>query len=271
MSTVEPHIAAAGTGSAAARVLHLANPYMTGPDVTEAQQLLTSGPYGDFHTGGIDGEYGELTAGAAMRAKWALGYPAARVDGAFGPRLKEYLEGTPLPGDYAARRARRLANPTAQLRAQVVAYAEWGVAHEPQIGYSENGPRLAGLGRPRLLPLETDCSGFATLCFNWATAPDPNGNDYNPHRTAYTGTMLKASQPLPRSAVQPGDLVVFGSYPGNHVCVVVRSGLDPVLVSHGSDSGPKHVPFSAELAWQAQHGGPQPNPGLVTWLSAFPA
>src|SRR5581483_9425111 len=119
MSTVEPHIAAAGTGSAAARVLHLANPYMTGPDVTEAQQLLTSGPYGDFHTGGIDGEYGELTAGAAMRAKWALGYPAARVDGAFGPRLKEYLEGTPLPGDYAARRARRLANPTAQLRAQV--------------------------------------------------------------------------------------------------------------------------------------------------------
>jgi hypothetical protein len=271
MSTVEPHAVVAERTAASARVLHLSNPFMTGPDVTEAQQLLTNGPYGDFHVGGIDGEYGELTAGAAMRAKWAVGYPETKVDGAFGPRLKTFLQGAPLPTDYAARRAQRLAHPYAQLRAQIVANAEWGVAHEQQIHYSENGPRLAGLGHPRLLPLLTDCSGFATLCYNWATAPDPNGNEYDPHRTAYTGTMMKACHAVPRTAVQPGDLVIFGSYPGNHVCLVARVGVDPLLVSHGSDSGPKHVPFSAELAWQARHGGPQPSPGLVSWWSAFPA
>jgi cell wall-associated NlpC family hydrolase len=270
MSTVEPHPAPPTPDVATGRVLHLANPHMTGPDVTAAQQLLTSSPYGDFNVGGIDGEYGELTAAATSRAKWALGYPDTKVDGAFGPKLEAYLGGAPLPADYAARRAQRLAHPYAQQRAQIVANAEWGVAHESQIHYSENGPRLAGLGHPQLLPLVTDCSGFATLCFNWAAAPDPNGNAYDPHKTAYTGTMMMACHPVPRSAVQPGDLVVFGAYPGNHVCVVVRTGADPLLVSHGSEGGPKHVPFSAELAWQAAHGGPQPSPGLVMWLSAFP-
>src|SRR5690349_12989193 len=117
MATVEPHAAPTVAPTVVgARVLHLANPHMTGPDVTEAQQLLTTGPYGDFQVGGIDGEYGELTAGATRRAKWALGYPDDKVDGAFGPNLEAYLEGKPLPADYAARRAQRLAHPHADQR-----------------------------------------------------------------------------------------------------------------------------------------------------------
>ena len=271
MSTTEPHPARQPSGPANARLLHLANPPMTGADVTEAQQLLTSNPYRDFQPGGVDGEYGELTAAAVRRAKWTLGYPDARVDGAFGTTLKAYLEGTPLPSDYASRRQERLATPSTDVRARIVACAEWGVANEEQISYSQNGPRLAGLGRPKLLPLVTDCSGFATLCYDWAGAPDPNGNGYDPHGAAYTGTMLTTCHAVPRAAVQRGDLVVFGAYPGNHVCVVVQTGGDPLLVSHGSDSGPKHVSYSAEHAWQAAHGGPQPAPGVVTWLSIFPA
>jgi hypothetical protein len=269
VSAIDPHTTPQPTKLATARVLHLANPHMIGPDVTEAQQLLTSSKYGDFHPGGLDGEYGELSAGAAYRAKWALGYPEEKLDGAFGPNVKAYLEGAPLPPDYAKRRQQRLAHPSGALRKQVVSFAEWGVAHQPQIEYSENGPRLAGLGHPKLLPLTTDCSGFSTLCYNWAAAPDPNGNAYNPHATAYTGTMLKACHPIPRTAVQPGDLVIFGGYPGNHVCVVVQTGSDPLLVSHGGNDGPKHISFSAERAWQAAHGRPAPNPGLVTWLTIF--
>jgi hypothetical protein len=271
MATTDPQTAPPPAAPATARVLHLANPHMTGPDVREAQQLLTSGHYGNFHPGGVDGEYGELTAGAAYRAKWALGYPEANVDGAFGPTLKGYLQGAPLPADYAQRRQQRLANPSVHVRQQIVSFAEWGVANTAHIAYSENGPRLAGLEHPKLLPLETDCSGFATLCYDWAAAPDPNGGGYNPHETAYTGTMLKTCRPIPASAVQPGDLVVFGGYPGNHVCLVVQTGSDPLLVSHGDSTGPKHISFSAEHAWQAANGRPAPNPGQVTWLSMFPA
>ena len=75
MSTTEvPEKTAPGT-TEKGRVLQLANPLFTGPDVKEAQQLLTSNKYGNFHPGEIDGEYGELTAGAVRRAKWTLGYP----------------------------------------------------------------------------------------------------------------------------------------------------------------------------------------------------
>lgn len=45
----------------------------------------------------------------------------------------------------------------------VVAIANWGVAHEPQIGYERSRP-IDGLNQPHKLPLQTDCSGFATLC-----------------------------------------------------------------------------------------------------------
>jgi len=51
---------------------------------------------------------------------------------------------------------------------------------------------------------------------------------------------------------------------GQHVCVVVAAGRDPMLVSHGSDSGPKRLRFSAEDAYQRGHGH-----GNAVWLSAF--
>ena len=56
-----------------------------------------------------------------------------------------------------------------------------------EIHYRESRP-IPALDRPRSLPLETDCSGFATLCYSWAGAPDPNGNGFSGE--GYTGTML---------------------------------------------------------------------------------
>ena len=52
------------------RVLQLANPHVVGTDVEEAQRLLVRNAFGSFDPGGVDGEYGELTAGAVERAKW---------------------------------------------------------------------------------------------------------------------------------------------------------------------------------------------------------
>ena len=76
----------------------------------------------------------------------------------------------------------------------------------------------------RTLPLATDCSGFATLCYFLAGAPDPNGLDYCGQ--GYTGTLLRHLPHVGQSDVRPGDIVVWGSYPGRHCAVVLEPGTE---------------------------------------------
>ena len=77
--------------------------------------------------------------------------------------------------------------------------------------------------------------------------------------------MLSRCRHIPRAAVQPGDLVVWTPPDdGHHVCIVVAAGADPWLVSHGDDTGPKKLRFSAEDAAQRRNGHK-----TATWLSAF--
>jgi hypothetical protein len=77
--------------------------------------------------------------------------------------------------------------------------------------------------------------------------------------------MLGHCRRIPRSAVQPGDLVVWTPpRVGQHVCLVIQGGADPLLVSHGDESGPKKLRFSAEDDYQRRHGH-----GTAVWLSAF--
>jgi cell wall-associated NlpC family hydrolase len=111
----------------------------------------------------------------------------------------------------------------------------------------------------RELPLTTDCSGFATLCYFLAGAPDPNGNGYDGH--GWTGTLLEAMENIDRRAVLPGDIVVWGEYPGHHCAIVLEPGDDPLLASHGQERGPIEIAFSTECRYQ---------PSEVTWLSALP-
>ncbi|HEY6056033.1 MAG TPA: hypothetical protein VIU86_19040 [Gaiellaceae bacterium] len=251
------------------RTLQLANPHMQGPDVEQAQQLLRSNPFGSFDPGGVDGDYGTLTADAVKRAKWLLGYPPKAVDGSFGPSLKAFLSGTKkLPAGYQKARDQRLqAGPSeAQLRAAIVKWALWGVQNTARIAYAQGATRLAALGSPKTLPLGTDCSGFATLCYAWAGAPNPNfPGPYDASKGGYTGTLLSHCRHIPRAAVQVGDLVVWSPpAEGQHVCIVVATGPDPWLVSHGDDTGPKKLRFSDEDAAQRRGGHT-----TVTWLSAF--
>jgi hypothetical protein len=236
------------------RTLHLTNPLMTGPDVEQLQQLLA--PY---HPGAVDGEYGPATAGAVKQAKWALGYPDRQCDGTAGPKLVAYLQGTPVPPDYPARQQERQQELASALtiRDQIVAYARWGIENEAQIHYEQLRP-IDGVQTVQQLPLRTDCSGFATLCYAWAGAPDPNGLGFNGQ--GYTGTMLTAMRRIPLSAVQPGDLVVWGPSPGNHVALVLESGDDPLLCSHGQEKGPVEIRFSVETKYQ---------PAPVVWLSCL--
>ena len=242
------------------RKLGLTNPHLTGADVKQAQQLLTTNPYGNFQPGAIDGEFGPATAAATKEAKWELGFPEKACTTTFGPGIEGLLSGKPLPPSYAARRKQRLQKVTGGtgLRAKIVQLARWGIQNEPQIHYQQLRP-VDGMSQPKKLPLYTDCSGFSTLCYKWAgSTVDPNGGNWT---GAYTGTMLQHCRHIPKSAVKPGDLVVWGAYPGHHVALVLEAGADPLLCSHGQEKGPFAITFSAESKFQ---------PTPATWLSCLP-
>lgn len=67
----------------------------------------------------------------------------------------------------------------------------------------------------------TDCSGFATLCYKAAGAPDPNGLGYN--GAGWTGTL--AAHGRRTNDPQPGDLCFYGTAPPfNHVAVYIGGG-----------------------------------------------
>ncbi len=251
------------------RTLQLTNPHLVGADVENAQMLLAKNPFGDFQPGGVDGEFGEVTADAVRRAKWGLGYPAGQINGTYGPVLEEYLSGTKaLPAAYAKLRERRLAEAPAEaaIRKKIVEWALWGVQNTVRIAYSQGSNRLAALETPGSLPLATDCSAFLTLCYRWSNAPNPNWNGpYNAEAGGYTGTMLKHLKHIPQSKAKLADLVVWTPpATGAHVAMIASGGADPWLVSHGSDSGPKKVRFSDVDAWQRQAGH-----GTTSFLSAF--
>ena len=245
----------ATTTTTPVRTLHLANPLLAGPDVKALQKLLA--PYSP---GPVDGQYGPLTAAAVERAKWALGYPERRCDEVAEPKLVAYLGGTPVPAGFESRQEKRREQAAAAhvVRKRIVANARWGIANEPRIHYEQLRP-IDGIGEPRKLPLYTDCSGFSTLCYAWAGAPDPNGLGYSGE--GYTGTMLTHMKPIVADAVQPGDLVVWGPPPGHHVALVLETGPDPLLCSHGQEAGPAATRFSVESEYQ---------PSPATWLSCMP-
>ncbi len=262
-------LGAGGVADPGPRILQLTNPYMTGPDVEEAQRLLATNPFEDFEPGHPDGEYGPVTADATQAAKFALGHPTNKVNRTFGPLLKGYLDGSkPLPTAYALLRAKRLAAAPAEaaIRKKIVEWALWGVTNTAQIAYSQGTSRLAALGTPGSLPLATDCSAFATLCYGWAKAPNPNfDGPYDIAAGGYTGTILTHCKHIPQSAAKPGDLVVWTPpSDGAHVGILVSTGANPWLVSHGSDSGPLKIRFADVDAYQRQQGH-----GTTVYLSAF--
>ena len=140
----------------------------------------------------------------------------------------------------------------ATLREKIVTAARWGIEHEPQIHYGETRP----IPLARRLPLTTDCSGFVTLCYYLAGAPDPNGNRYSGY--GWTGTLLRHLPAIGPVDLRRGDIVVWGAYPGRHCAIVLEADDDPLLASHGQERGPIAIRFSAECRYQ---------PPQVTWLT----
>ena len=133
-----------------------------------------------------------------------------------------------------------IAPTSAQVRAAVVARAHWGVFHHGQFTYDEIRP----MPLTTRLPITTDCSGFVTLCYWLAGAPDPNGLGYSGE--GYTGTLLSHGQHITLDKVIPGDVIVYGPGTGWHTALVVEKGADPVTVSMGEQGDPSLVRVSQD-------------------------
>jgi hypothetical protein len=123
-------------------------------------------------------------------------------------------------------------------RQRVVKWALWGVKHSAAFDYTQTMLRDDWLTlKPGHLTLpsfhiDTDCSGFVTLCYKWSGLPDPNGLGYK--TLGYTGTLLDhASKILPTAEGLPGDLLVYGPGTGEHVVVLLEHAPDPLTATHG--------------------------------------
>lgn len=229
------------------------NPFQKSDEVKRLQKALQTA---SLYNGPIDGIFGGATGNSCYRAKYRLGYPDDQVNRCGGQMLLNYLTGAKeLPDDYKERRQERLkkVDEHQAIRDKMVEYMKWSIANEPAIHYAQVRP-MDKLHTPKVLPWWTDCSEFVTTIYCWAGAPDPNGLNYNGQ--GYTGTLLDHGTSIAYYNAKPGDVVIWGTWPGHHTALIysVTDPHDPDCCSHGSDSGPKIVSLSVETAVQARFG-----------------
>jgi peptidoglycan hydrolase-like protein with peptidoglycan-binding domain len=227
MREQEPQLPAEGRAPRADPLLQQGS---TGSAVVELQTLLAKA---GFSPGAADGNFGPMTKTAVMNFQRARGLGA---DGIVGPATWAALR-APAP------------TPVSGLREKIVAEAQWGLSNAGGIHYRQLRP-MDGINQRHKLPLDTDCSGFVTLCYKWAGAGDPNGLGFNGQ--GYTGTLLGYLTAVTQSQVKAGDLVLWSrNGAGKHVALVLEPGSDPLLVSHGEEAGPYTVRFSASNRYHA--------------------
>lgn len=141
-------------------------------------------------------------------------------------------------------------------RAELAALMDYLCAHEPHIHYAQVRPMVTrsidnlvqlhqAVERPRGLAM--DCSESVTLLCRLVGLSDPNGLHYN--GSGNTETMLgHLSHYYAARSAGVGALCVFGvgKLSTEHVCMVRRTGSDPLLFSHGQERGPFLIPLSVE-------------------------
>lgn len=134
----------------------------------------------------------------------------------------------------------------ARQRDTIVAAARWALAHEPSIHYLQSRPFAPLAIARRVLPLWADCSATSTMLWRAAGLPDPNGRRYDGY--GYTGTIRSHVPQIKLSQARPGDLIVYGPGTGAHMVVVMQGGSDPIVWSHGQESGPRLYRHSVQIA-----------------------
>lgn len=231
------------------RDLHLTNPLQHGPDVGQIQHLLTAKGFPVI----ADYWFGPQTGAACVEAKKRLRYVKANQTPTCGQALVDQLEAhkpwpPPPPPSPQAQRVKYVA----AWRQAISQHANWDYAQVRPIPHPPHPGRIV-----------TDCSGAVTYLAQLCGLPDPNGLRYN--GGGYTGTLLDHCSQITRWMLKPADLVVFGAFPGHHVCAVLNVSDDPMLGSHGRQGDPREISLSVEAASQAARGH-----STVTYLRWLP-
>ena len=137
----------------------------------------------------------------------------------------------------------------ASAQAVVLKGARLLLENAAQVHYTMGPQRWEGIDDKRYVrdeqyPSYGDCSSTATwllwnaLFAHLGMADVVTGAGW---RAGYTGTMLQHGRPVSESAVEVGDLVIYGAgAPGQHVTVCLGGGM---VLSHGSEPGPYKLPL----------------------------
>lgn len=186
------------------KALHLTTPLMHGAEVVDAQKLLHSNKYGTFYNGKEDGEYGVLTAQAAFKAKYHIGYKLSACDHVFGDLLRLYLNGTK-PLTLAMRLRRKARSKPPKRSMQNVAFNEaikWVGTKENPPGSNDNpfGHWYGENGVPW-------CAEFVSYCY--AKAGSKFHYAYVPYIVADARAGRNNLTALHSSEVAHGDVVCF--------------------------------------------------------------
>jgi peptidoglycan hydrolase-like protein with peptidoglycan-binding domain len=213
-----------------ARLLHLASPLMTGPDVKALQKLLNAGGFGK----GLDedGEYGPMTAQAVYRAKFWLGVP--RPDQLAGGKFTDYLTGAMKPT--AEMRAlvakRKKAAKDASFRKDAVKLAKSKIGTvETPVNIQEFGQWYGMNGVPW-------CAIFVTWCF----ANSGSKSFARRSRWAYVPYVLNEAHAARNGLTvartpEAGDLVLF-DWDSDGVCdhIGIVEKPSPLVTIEGNTS-----------------------------------
>jgi hypothetical protein len=226
----------------------LTSPLMRGDEVKTLQRRLGGANTfkENYRPGNVDGKYGEQTASAAYRAKFALGYPKKELNKAYGPTLDNYLTGKmKLPSAYVTRRRDRK-----KQAATVASFGQKALARaKTKIGVTENPP---GSNRQEFGAwYGFNGVAWCAIFMSWCFAGVGSKAFVRGSRYSYVGAIVSAARAGGRglmivSTPKPGDLCCWGD---QHVGIFegfTRSGFNSIegnyaskvtRVTHGSRSG----------------------------------
>lgn len=143
-------------------------------------------------------------------------------------------------------------SPEQRRRDLVVAEVRDAEAHESLIHYLQSRPFpvnvFVHVTNDR--EIKIDCSAYVTCIHRASGYKDPNGRGYDGY--GYTGTIRTVSPRIDFTKLYPGCLIVYGTGDGEHVVIVIQGGPDPIVSSHGQESGPRRYRHSQQVA---AHGG----------------
>jgi hypothetical protein len=132
-------------------------------------------------------------------------------------------------------------------RKAMVEQAQWMIAHEPRIEYAQDRP-IPQYSKDHL-PMTLDCSSAVISLARWAGVKSPSGTGY---ASGSTEQLYEHCPKIDLNDAQPADLVLYSiGSDQKHVSMILETGGDPLLFSHGLDAGPQAIRLSLQKTFHA--------------------